>query len=131
MYDLTVQRFLNLARLLDVMSAEPAFQLRYLEWLNFPEPTTAMGELFEDLQGYEALIDDMRESGHLRPEEEALFRRILSLSEQIDADPASYTRQEIFYGDAWRDVRDTAMLLKMSLYSLPLRHPEFPTPSDA
>ncbi|MFE9438023.1 hypothetical protein ACFYO2_03225 [Streptomyces sp. NPDC006602] len=125
MYSLTVQRFLNLMRLLDVMSAEPAFQVRYLEWRNFPDPLAALGELFEDLQGYEGLIEDMKESGDLRDEEEAIFRRILSLADVIDEDPRSYTRAEVNNGETWREVRDAAMVLKLSLASLVQRNPEF------
>ncbi|MGW1028114.1 hypothetical protein ACWD4J_31240 [Streptomyces sp. NPDC002577] len=130
MYDLKVQRFLNLMRLLDAMAAEPVVQLQYLGWRQFPDPVAAMGEFFEDLQGYESLIEEMADDGDFRPEEQELFAHVLSLSESIDADPNSYTRAAVMYGDAWREVRDAAMVLKLSLSALTLRNPGFFASSD-
>jgi hypothetical protein len=117
MDDPDAQKFFNLLRLLDVMSAEPAYQFQYMTWRNFPDPVGAVGELFEDLQGYEAFLGDMEETGDLHPDEEALFRGILRLSERIDATPGGYSRERICADENWRKVRDAALLLKLSLSS--------------
>ncbi|MGP3926292.1 hypothetical protein [Streptomyces sp. 8N616] len=117
MYSLKLQRFLNLMRLLDVMSAEPVIQLEYLRWNDHPEPEMAMAEFLEDLQGYESLLEEMTESGEVLPEERELFDRLLHLSEVIDSQSNSYTTSEILYGEKWREMRDTALLLRMSASS--------------
>lgn len=120
MYELRLRRLLNLLRLLDLVSAEPLLQIDYLKKSGYSEPENAMLEFFEDLSGYESLISDMAEARDLDSVSSRLFSRLLELGAILDSLPNPCTEHEIFYGDVWQEVRDTAMLFRLSLSSTPV-----------
>ncbi|MBM9506280.1 hypothetical protein [Actinacidiphila acididurans] len=131
MYAQRVRLFLSFIRLLDVMAAEPAVQLEYLRLKNFPSPESAMVEFFEDLEGFQAFFGDMLDAGTFGAGEQELFERLLRLGDAIDSQPDSCTRGAILYGRQWNDVRDTALLLKLSVSSKPVPTPLYDGDVDA